>query len=196
MSKPDQFRIVSDTRQTVISFDTVPLIAKLQRHLNLAVVINGFVLSLLADIGGQISIWFKVLAYLAAVIFTYVTWIQLASILRGKKWAVAYAALMIVPVVNGIALLVLSRSATRRLEQEGIRVGFLGASSDEVQRWVKVQQTQCVHCGYEADKTNAIACKHCKRQVHQTCRKEHVADAHAQTVPNSGSSKKTKNKAR
>jgi hypothetical protein len=56
MSNLDQFRIVSDSRQTVSSIDIVLLIAKLQRRLNLAVIINAVVLSLLADIGGEITI--------------------------------------------------------------------------------------------------------------------------------------------
>lgn len=129
-------------RQTTDPFEEVVRIAKIQRHLILAVVANMGISSLLAEGGGGSTIWLRVVAAAAVAIFAMISAVRIAKILHGETWAIVCGVLMVLPLVNLITLLILSRGATKRLEREGIGVGYFGASADEVQRWVRAKSTE------------------------------------------------------
>lgn len=58
--------------------------------------------------------------------------VRLASILQGTGAAILYGLLMFLPCISLIALLVINQQATRLLQQNGIRVGLMGADPSSI----------------------------------------------------------------
>jgi len=133
----------------------------------------------LREIPQGIAPAYLLVAIAVIYLFVVIAAIRMAHLLHGETWALVCGALMLVPVVSLATLLILSRRATNRLQNEGIRVGFWGASSEDVQSWIKARLSVCVHCGFEAEKADSITCKHSKLRVHRTCKADHFAEAHA-----------------
>lgn len=116
--------------------------------------------------------------------------IGLANALYGKGWAVVFGVLVCIPLINLIALLVLSSGASNRMREAGIPVGFLGADPSVVKSFLAAKEVPaytgpklagepCVHCKRTILVQGiAVRCKSCKEPVHKDCRKAHRAEAH------------------
>ncbi|HEX3475300.1 MAG TPA: hypothetical protein VHT91_09780 [Kofleriaceae bacterium] len=85
-----------------------------------------------ANMGSQLAFG---LVALCTVIASLVFAVRMANALHGPGTAVLYVVLLLVPLVNLIALLVLNGRATRELKAAGLNVGFLGVTSSELDAW-------------------------------------------------------------
>lgn len=76
---------------------------------------------------------------------------------------VVAAVLMLAPCVNLLVLLLINRGATRALRKAGIRVGFMGANQDDVERAVNFEL--CKGCGYNLTGNTSGFCPECGRAI-------------------------------
>jgi len=76
---------------------------------------------------------------------------------------VVVAILLLAPCANLLVLLFLNRGATRRLKTAGIRVGFMGANQDDVERAVNFEL--CKGCGYNLTGNTSGVCPECGQAV-------------------------------
>lgn len=76
---------------------------------------------------------------------------------------VIVAILLLAPCANLLILLLLVSGATRKLKKAGIRVGFMGANQDDVERAVNFEL--CKGCGYNLTGNTSGVCPECGRPV-------------------------------
>ena len=74
-------------------------------------------------------------AALCTVIAGVVFAVRVAKALHGPDSGLGYTILLLIPLVNLITLLVLNGQATRELKDAGLKVGFLGVASHQLDAW-------------------------------------------------------------
>jgi hypothetical protein len=74
------------------------------------------------------------------------------------------ALLMIAPCANLVVLLLVNMSATRTLRRAGIRVGFMGADAEDVER--AVNPDLCKGCSYNLTGNVSGVCPECGRPTY------------------------------
>jgi hypothetical protein len=147
-------------------------------------------MALLREEGGPVIAMVRGVVVLGIFIYSLVATVRLANALHGTGWAVGFGIMVCIPVVNLIALLILSMGASRRLRDAGITVGFLGAdpravaamkAAHEMPDYAgpKLAGQTCVHCQRKILVEGIAApCKRCGEPVHKDCRKAHRAEMH------------------
>ncbi len=110
--------------------------AKYQRWLNLIIlsyIALIVVVAVVTAVVGESDVINLVLglAYFALGLTSLVVVFSLAKALHDITGAVVCIALMFMPCVNLLTMVVLSSTATSRLKKAGIKVGLLGANSDQ-----------------------------------------------------------------
>ncbi|MCH7808297.1 MAG: hypothetical protein IIB60_03650 [Planctomycetes bacterium] len=77
--------------------------------------------------------------------------------------------LMLAPCANLLLLLLVNMSATRTLKRAGVRVGFMGAKSEDVERIVNPEL--CNGCGYNLTGNVSGFCTECGLTIEQNRQK-------------------------
>lgn len=108
---------------------------------------------------------------LGAVIFAIVLVVlQISSVIRlclalKEGWAtVIYVLVQFIPCANLILLLFLNSRATTFLKKQGIRVGLMGASRAELDRYEQRGDRTCNGCGEPLD-VDASRCPVCGKEA-------------------------------
>jgi hypothetical protein len=171
-------------------FHNLQRIADHHRLLNISFLVYFGAGYFLGNLGGPEMNPVRLLVALGVFLFAGYAAVGLAGALYGKGWAVVFGVLVCVPLVNLIALLVLSSGASRRMRLAGVPVGFLGADPKVVRAHIaadrapaytgpKLAGKTCVHCKRTILVEGvALPCKRCGEPVHKDCRKPHRAEAH------------------
>jgi hypothetical protein len=116
---------------TSVDLIAIRRIATYQRILIFAILAQIIGLVVFAEMPPALQLLGKVI-YILIGVGSAVASVLLANALYGIIAAVVCAPLMFIPVVNLITLLVLSQSATSRVRKAGFKVGFLGASPEDI----------------------------------------------------------------
>jgi len=96
--------------------------------------------------------------------------LQISSVIRlclalGEGWAtIIYVLVQFIPCANLILLLFLNSRATTFLKKQGIRVGLMGASRAELDRFQQRGDHTCSGCGEPLD-ADAARCPVCGKEV-------------------------------
>jgi len=119
-----------------IDYDRIFKIASRQRALLVAILCQLFLNPVIQGIGtqGKAAALVALLIFLGLLVFIVVTAIRLSHLLNHVVVTVILGIFSVFPLINLIALLILSRQSTNALKRAGIRVGLLGASPKDIPR--------------------------------------------------------------
>jgi hypothetical protein len=112
--------------------DVLVRIATHQREINLSLAAYFGAVALLREDSGAVLAVIRAVVLLGIFVYSLVATVRLANALHGTVGAIGFGIMVCVPVLNLIALLILSMGASRRLRDAGITVGFLGADPKAV----------------------------------------------------------------
>lgn len=91
------------------------------------------------------------------------TVLLMSALRRHVVWCILLGLLMFVPLLGLLILISVNGQATRALQQAGVRVGFLGARRDDVDR--VIHASLCNACGYDLTGNTSGRCPECSVAV-------------------------------